>query len=67
MSADIIDSFDMKAQRPLDSRSVQATVVSRNAIPSYQRYEGLIVYVRETQHNYQLRGGILDINWVEIG
>lgn len=67
MGATIINNFDLGAALPLDSRAVKNTIAERNAIPSYKRYEGLIVYVRDTQKNYQLRAGVLDANWVDIG
>lgn len=36
------------------------------AIDSDDRYDGLIVYVQDERENWQLRGGILDANWVNL-
>jgi len=63
MAIPISVNFDLSAGLPIDSKVVQATTASRNAIPLYQRYEGMVVYVGANEINYQLVGGIADINW----
>ena len=66
MSIQISTNFDLNAQLPLDNRVVKSTLVERDAIIDIDRYEGLSVYVVETGLNYQLVGGVLDANWVDI-
>ena len=43
-----------------------ATLVDRDAIPSYLRQEGMYVYVVATAQTFQLIGGILNANWVLV-
>lgn len=42
-------------------------LVERDAIVTKQRKERMIVFVREDGHYYDLRGGILNANWYDIG
>ena len=67
MSIKISTNFLLSAQLPLDDRTVVANITARNAIPTIQRYDGLLVYEIDTNINWQLQGGILDANWVQIG
>ncbi len=43
---------------------VRDDITDRNAIPSLNRKEGMLVYVNSTATTYRLVGGIADINWV---
>lgn len=43
-----------------------ADITERDAIPSSQRYEGMIVYMRDVAKTYQLQYGITDFDWTEI-
>lgn len=47
--------FDLGANLPLDNRTIQATLADRNAMPTIQLVEGLIVYVKETKTFYGLK------------
>ena len=38
--------FDLGANLPLDNRTIQATLSDRDAMPTIQLVEGLIVYVK---------------------
>jgi len=67
MSIPISSNFNLSTQLPLDARTVVADITARDLIPSIQRYEGLIVYVTDTNTNYQLQGGIDNTDWVEFG
>ncbi len=58
--------FNLSAQLPLDSRIVVSNITERDAIDSVQRYEGLQCYVTADSKNYQLVGGIDNLNWVEL-
>ena len=60
-------NFDVQTILPLDSRDVAADITARNAIVSGRRYQGLSVYVVADSKTYQLQGGILNANWVEVG
>ena len=46
---------------------VVADLTARDAIPSYERYIGLNVFVESEEWNYQLRGGITNANWTDGG
>lgn len=48
--------FDLGANLPLDNRTVQATLVDRDAMPTIQLVEGLFVYVKENKTAYILKG-----------
>lgn len=52
---------------PADSRSRFTTLAARDALSIFNRYEGLITYIDETEKSYQLVGGIANENWVEFG
>lgn len=47
--------FDLGANLPLDNRTIQATVLDRDAMPTIQLVEGLIVYVKENKTLYVLK------------
>jgi hypothetical protein len=44
-----------------------ADVVARDAIPSHRRTLGMQVWVYGGQRLYQLRGGLTNADWVEVG
>lgn len=67
MGIPVSSNFDMNAALPLDSRTLVADLVARDAIGAGSRHEGLTVYVLATGKNYQLRGGVTNANWVESG
>lgn len=46
--------FDLGANLPLDNRTVQATLADRDAMPTIQLVEGLLVYVKENKTTYVL-------------
>ena len=41
--------FDLGANLPLDNRTIQASIADRDAMPTIQLVEGLIVYVKENK------------------
>jgi hypothetical protein len=43
-----------------------ADLTARNAIPSARRREGMTCYTQNDQQTWQLQGGILDSNWVNV-
>jgi len=67
MSIPISSNFNLNAQLPLDARTVVANITARDLIPSIQRYEGMIVYLVDTEINYQLQGGIANVDWAVFG
>jgi len=67
MSIPISSNFNLSAQLPLDARTVVADTIARDLIPSIQRYEGMIVYLVDTEINYQLQGGITNGDWQAFG
>ena len=58
-------NFQVTGQLPLDNRYVFNDTIERNSISMNYRYEGLSVYIKNLQKNFQLRGGIENINWQE--
>jgi len=71
MPIDLSSNFLLSAQLPLDGRTVAATIAARNAIPTIQRFQGLVCYVLVGSsggpENWQLQGGIANSNWVLVG
>jgi hypothetical protein len=65
MTGDIKTSanFEVRSQKPLDSREKVNTLVERDSIPNISRFVGLKVFVNETQGLYILKNGILNSNW----
>jgi len=66
MSIPISSNFNLSTQLPLDARTVVADITTRDLIPSIQRYEGMIVYVTDINTNYQLQGGVTNVDWVDF-
>lgn len=66
MSIVVASSFSMNAALPIDDRIVVADSTARDSINSGRRYEGLTVYSVADAKNYQLQGGILNANWVQL-
>lgn len=60
-------NFDVQTGLPLDSRAQVLTLVARDAIPSLRRWEGMIVYVKEDQTSYSLKGGLTNDLWEPVG
>lgn len=67
MSIPLSSNFNLVTQLPLDARYAQADTTARDAIPSIQRHEGLLVYTVSDQTLWQLQGGITNADWVAIG
>lgn len=67
MSISLSSNFDLVTSLPLDARFVRADTTARDAIPSLQRFEGLLVYVVGDTTLYQLQGGITNSDWVAVG
>lgn len=59
-------NFTLNTALPLDDRMTVPNLIARDAIPALRRFEGMIVYVKSEQTNFQLIGGILDSNWIEL-
>ena len=59
----IASGFDLSSPIPLDGRTVTETLITRDAIASGKRYEGLKVFVKSEGKEYQLIGGISNTNW----
>lgn len=66
MGIKISSQFDLNTQIALDSRTWATSLTVRDAIPSYQRYEGLMCFVQEEGKTYQLVGGITNEFWQEF-
>ena len=66
MSQQVNDNFEILAQLPADSRYDKPTINQRDSIPETVRFEGLQVYVTQTQVLYALIGGIENTDWQPI-
>ena len=66
MAISIGTNFGVATSLPLDDRYVVADTTARNAIATGVRYDGLIVYQQDTNTQWQLQGGTVNGNWVDI-
>jgi len=64
MSIELATNFGVNTNLPLDNRYVVANIAARNAIPASVRFDGLIVYLLDTNVEWQLQGNTT--NWVDI-
>jgi len=53
MSIILNDNIEVRAPKPIDSRTSLSTIAERDAIPLYYRYNGMPVWVDETSSNYR--------------
>lgn len=60
-------SFARVSTNPIETDRQVNTITLRDAIPSGKRWEGMLVYVISEQTTYELKGGILNTDWAEIG
>lgn len=67
MGIQLGSNFTVNTALPLDDRILVADITARNAILAGRRYRGMIVHVESDGKNYQLVGGILDVNWIVVG
>lgn len=65
MAQTLTDVFDIRVQFPIDLRTVKSDLNARNAIETFQRYEGLAVWVVSDQKLYRLIGGITNDDWAD--
>lgn len=56
MAMGIIDSFGLKAKKPIDTRLVFATKAEMDAYPSSALYKGCLSYCEETTKYYSYNG-----------
>lgn len=66
MGIELGSNFDVKTALPLDSRLIVDDLTARDAIDGLIRYEGMIVYVISEATNFQLIGGVDNVNWREL-
>lgn len=67
MAMKIVDNFNISKQAPLDSRSVFGSVdEALEKINIYQRYDGLIVYIKSEESYYRFTGGINDEDFILV-
>lgn len=59
-------NFSVSTNLHIDDRAIMATTAARDGIPAGRRYLGMQVFVEENSTNYQLLGGLENINWVKI-
>lgn len=67
MSIPLSSNFELNAQLPLDDRTIVMDTTARDAIPTIQRFEGLVVYSIADIASYQLQGGITNGDWAPFG
>lgn len=63
MGIQLGSNFNVQTDLPLDDRLVRETLSQRDAIPMAIRYEGMMCYVVNEHHTFQLIGGIDNIHW----
>lgn len=56
MAMGIIDSFDLKAKKPIDTRLVFTNKTDMDAYPSSALYKGCLSYCEETEKYYSYNG-----------
>jgi len=62
-----ISQFDRKYPLPIETNRQFLTITLRNALPIDVRWEGMIVYCKDTQLSYQLKGGLNNTFWENLG
>jgi len=68
----ISSNFDRRSPIPMDPSLYRDDVADRNAIPVYQRYPNMVIFILNSIVKYQLVLGTVDMdlmndnNWVEI-
>lgn len=66
MSIQLSSNFNLVTNLPLDDRTVKSSIVDRDAIASVSRFDGLFVYITDTNETWQLQGGITNSDWVLV-
>lgn len=67
MPQTIISQFSRAYNEPIETYRRVSTITSRDSIPSNIRWEGMLVYVTSEETTYQLKGGIDNTKWEELG
>lgn len=67
MGIQLSSTFDMNSALPLDSRDQVADLTIRDAIPAGKRWQGMKVFVISEQKTYELKTGLTNADWVELG
>lgn len=67
MAYPVADEFGRTTAQPRFSDEVFDTLAERDAFASGLRYEGMLVYVKEDETSYRLKGGTDNVNWVVDG
>lgn len=63
----ITSPFERTFPSPIETYRQVSTTANRNSIPNGVRWEGMQVYVTGDSTTYELRGGIGNEDWVDIG
>lgn len=63
MAIQLTSQFEANFNSPLNKYSVVQSITERDAL--LFRHEGLTVYVKDDQSEYQLRGGTTNAHWVK--
>ncbi len=58
--------FSFNTADAADNRTLKPDLAGRDGIPLVFRHEGLVCYVISETKWYQLRGGVDNVNWVDI-
>jgi len=67
MSINVSSNFLVGAALPADDKIIKADIATRDAIPTIQRYAGMIVTVQSPLQTYQLGPGLTNADWVIFG
>lgn len=67
MAQSIIAPFIRQFAAPIEEFRQVADITARDAISPSRRWEGMQVYVLQTETTYELKGGITNSDWVQGG
>ncbi len=59
--------FDRTFALPIERYRQVATIAERDAIPTGKRWEGMLCYVKGDTTDYQLTGGLTNLDWLTAG
>ena len=66
MPIPLSSDFSQNSGLPISVWDTVADITARDAIPAFNRFDGLVTYVISTNETWQLQGGITNADWVLI-
>lgn len=59
------DNIEVRAPKGIDTRHIKLNETDMFSIPTSYRKEGISIFRLDTMTRFQLRGGIVNSNWIE--